>query len=156
LVVVRDRLGLAADGDDRAELAVVGDAVADLALGRLAAGALRGPRHPALAEPAPRRLHVAVRLAERAFAVHHRRAPRVPPLLDERGGDLGHDGSSSVAAASGSAAGSGAGAASAAGSAAVSGAGSTAVSPWLCTSYSGASATGSAAGSTAGSAGAAC
>ena len=41
LVVVRDRLGLAADRDHRALRAVVGEAVADLALGRLAAGALR-------------------------------------------------------------------------------------------------------------------
>jgi len=48
LLVVRDRLGLGADRDDDAELAIVGDAVADLALGRLAAGALGGAGKPAL------------------------------------------------------------------------------------------------------------
>src|SRR5213076_1198849 len=48
LLVVRDRLGLGANRDDDAELAIVGDPVADLALGRLAAGALRGAGEPAL------------------------------------------------------------------------------------------------------------
>ena len=48
LVVLRDRLGLAADADDRADGAV--DDVADEALGRLAARALAGRRHPALAQ----------------------------------------------------------------------------------------------------------
>src|SRR4051794_33663432 len=50
LVVVRYRLGLAADGDHRALPAVIGDAIADLTLGRLAARALRRLRHAALAQ----------------------------------------------------------------------------------------------------------
>src|SRR5207302_9376054 len=49
LVVLRDRLGLAADGDHRALRAVVGQAVADEPFGRLAARTLRGTRHALLA-----------------------------------------------------------------------------------------------------------
>jgi len=62
LVVVRDGLGLAADGHDRAAPALVADPVADLPLGRLAAGALLRARDAALAEDPLRGLDVSVRL----------------------------------------------------------------------------------------------
>ena len=72
LLVLRDRLGLAADGDHRADAVL--DPVADEALGRRAAGTLRHLRHPPLAEERARGLEVAARLLERALAVHHRGA----------------------------------------------------------------------------------
>jgi len=84
LVVVGDRLGLAADGDDRAALAVVGDSVADLSLGRLAPSALGGAGQALLAQQDFRALDVAVRLLERALALHHRRSGEVAQFLDER------------------------------------------------------------------------
>ena len=52
------------------------DDVADEALGRLAARALARGRHAALAEQRAGGLEVAVRLLERALAVHHPRAVR--------------------------------------------------------------------------------
>src|SRR6266540_1279220 len=107
LLVLRDRLGLAADRHHRR--VVVGDAVADDALGRLAPGALRSRREPALAQQHTRRLDVAARLLEGALALHHPRAGRVAELLDEAGRDRGHSAvtswvsGSAVASASGSA-----------------------------------------------------
>jgi len=50
LLVLRDRLRLAPDRDDRAAGAVVGNAVADEPLGRRAVCALRGVGHALLAE----------------------------------------------------------------------------------------------------------
>ena len=71
LVVLRDRLGLAADGDHRAARPSSATRVADLALRRLAAGALARLGHPALAQQPLRGLDVAAGLLERALAVHH-------------------------------------------------------------------------------------
>src|SRR4029077_19552576 len=115
LSVVGDRLRLTADGNDHAPLGVLGDAVADLALGRLTAGPLRRARHSSLAEQFLRGLEVAVRVLQRPLAVHHPRAGQVAELLDQGGGDLGHAPSPSgcalaTVAASGSGSGSGAGA----------------------------------------------
>src|SRR5581483_4366078 len=90
LVVVRDRLGLAADRDHRSLGAVVGEPVPDLALRRLATRTLRGARHPLLAQEDDRRVHVAVRLLQRLLAGHHPRAGAVAQLLDEAGCNLGH------------------------------------------------------------------
>ena len=56
-----DQLRLAADGHDRAAAVVVGDDVADLALGGRAARALAGTRHPLLPQQHPRGLDVAAR-----------------------------------------------------------------------------------------------
>ena len=97
-----DGLGLAADADDRADVAV--DDVADHALGRLAAGALARGRHAALAQERAGSVEIAVRLLERALAVHHPRAGGVAELLDERCADRGaHSGSPpSAATAAGS------------------------------------------------------
>src|SRR5215210_702031 len=58
-LVVRDGLGLTADPDDRPLLRVVGERVADLALRRLATGALRGPAEALLAQELLRSLEVA-------------------------------------------------------------------------------------------------
>ena len=99
VLVLRDRLGLAADRDDRAVCVVGLDE--DDALGRLAVGALRGGRHALLAQELDGRVEVAVRLLQRALAVHHPRARRVAELLHHGGGDLGHDFSSSASAGSG-------------------------------------------------------
>src|SRR5581483_4983433 len=125
LVVVGDRLGLAADPDDDAGSAL--DPVGDLALAGLPAGALRDLGEPALAEDLLGRLDVSARFLEGALAVHHPRTGLVAELLDERCGDLGHAPSSwlAVAASScvaGSTASCSAGAAS--GSASAAGAGS--------------------------------
>src|SRR5581483_2133755 len=98
LVVVRDRLRLAPDGDHRPLRAVLGEAVADLALGRRAVGALGRLRHPALAQEDDRGFHVAVRLLQGALAVHHPGARLVAELLDERRRDLRHYEGSSVGA----------------------------------------------------------
>jgi hypothetical protein len=83
LVVVRHRLCLAADSDQRAPAPVVRQPVADLTLARLAARALRRLRHPLLAQESDGGLEVAVRLLEGALAVHHPRAGLVAELLDE-------------------------------------------------------------------------
>src|SRR5207248_10486892 len=73
--------------------------VADLALRRLAPGPLRRLRHAALPQHDDGGLHVAVRLLERALAVHHPGARAVAQLLYERGRDLrGHCSTSVVAA----------------------------------------------------------
>src|SRR5581483_2856162 len=88
LVVVRDRLGLAADRDHRSLGAVVGEAVPDLALGRLAPRALRRARHALLAQEDDGRVHVAVRLLQRLLAGHHPGAGAVAQLLDEACRDL--------------------------------------------------------------------
>src|SRR5262245_32595167 len=88
LVVLRDRLRLAAHGDHRA--VAVRAAVADESFGRLAACALRGGGHAALAQEDPRGLDVAARLLERALAVHHPCARLVAKLLDEACGNRGN------------------------------------------------------------------
>ena len=67
--------------------ALVGDVEHDLALGGLAAGALRRLRDALLAQQLLRRLEVAAGLLERALAVHHPRAGLLAELLDEAGGD---------------------------------------------------------------------
>ena len=61
--------------------------VADEALARRAAGALAGEGHAALAQERPGGFEVAVRLLERALALHHPGAGGVAELLDEPGGD---------------------------------------------------------------------
>src|SRR5204862_129740 len=99
LLVVGHRLRLAAHRDHRSPGAVLGEPVADLALGGLAPGPLRGLRHATLAQQHDGRLHVAVRLLERALAVHHPGAGAVAQLLDEGGRDLGGHSSTSVVAA---------------------------------------------------------
>src|SRR5215211_69790 len=85
LLVVRDRLGLAADADDRALPGVVGERVPDLALRRLAARALGGLPQAAFAQELLSGLDVAARLDERALAIHHSRAGQLAELLDESG-----------------------------------------------------------------------
>ena len=87
LVVLRDRLGLAADPDDRAAAPV--DDEADEALGRRPARTLSRRRHAALAQQRAGALEIAVRLLERALAIHHPRARRVAELLDEGCADRG-------------------------------------------------------------------
>ena len=88
LVVLRDRLCLAADADDRADAAV--DDRADEALGRGPIGSLAGLRHALLAEQRAGSVEVALRLLERALAIHHPRAGELAELLDEACTDLGH------------------------------------------------------------------
>src|SRR5206468_8096191 len=81
LLVVRDGLRLAADGGHgRDRLA---EPVDDLALRRLAAGALPRRRKALLAQELLCRVQVAARLLERALAVYHPRAGVVAELLDE-------------------------------------------------------------------------
>src|SRR3954452_8608866 len=89
-LVVRDRLGLAAEGNDDAALGVVGHAVPDLALGRLAAGALGCTGESALPQQRLRRLEVAVRVLEGALAVHHPGARLVASLRDQSDRAIGH------------------------------------------------------------------
>src|SRR5439155_13638054 len=105
LVVVRYRLGLAADRDQGPELALVGHAVADLALGRHPARALLRARHAALAQEPLGGFDVAVRVLQRALAVHHRSLGLVAKLLDECRADAGHSAgtSSGFASAAGAA-----------------------------------------------------
>src|SRR5204862_5412179 len=91
-------------------------------------GALRRRRHALLAEQLDGVVEVAVRLLERALALHHPRARRIAKLLDHRRGDVGHALSPSLTAV---------------------------VSPGSVTSYSGASATSSAFGAASSSAAAA-
>src|SRR5579864_2495381 len=122
LVAVRNEVGLAADRDHRPLRAVICDAVADLALGRGTVGALCGLRHASLAQQHGRGFHVAVRLLQRALAVHHSGARLVAKLLDERCRDLRHH-----SATSGSAPGSGSGSAAAAGSGSATASGAGAV-----------------------------
>ncbi len=87
LLVLRDGLGLAADRDDRPTFSCTRSRPA---LGRLATGTLRRRRHAFLAQQLDGFVEVAVRLLERALAVHHPRARRIAELLHHRGGDLGH------------------------------------------------------------------
>ena len=119
LLVVRDRLSLAADGDDDPELGVVGDPVADLPLGGLAAGSLGCARQPALPEQGLCGFEITVRVLQGALAIHHPGAGQITKLLDESRRDfrvpLRHAPSPSgceVAAAATSDAGSGSGSAS--------------------------------------------
>src|SRR5207302_6750213 len=86
LLVLRHRLGLAADRRDRAHRA--GDGREDLALGRLAAGLLARRGNALLAQEPLRRLDVAAGLLQRALGGHHPRACAVAELLDEACGDL--------------------------------------------------------------------
>ena len=81
LVVLGDGLGLAADGDDRADVA--GDGGEHLALGRRAAGLLAGGGHALLAQEPLGGLDVAAGLLERALGGHHPGAGPVAKLLDE-------------------------------------------------------------------------
>jgi hypothetical protein len=90
LVVVRDRLGLTADGDHRALLRVVVEAVSDLPFRGRAVRALGRAGHTLLAQQANGGLDVPVRLLQRALAVHHRRAGLVAQLFDECSRDLSH------------------------------------------------------------------
>src|SRR5215217_8871928 len=110
-LVLRDGLGLAADGDHRPRPAL--DPVADETLGRGAAGSLGDLRHALLAEQRARSVEIAARLLERALRVHHRRAGGVAKLLHLRcGNGRAHALSSSVVAVA-SAAGASSGAAAA-------------------------------------------
>src|SRR5439155_13506788 len=119
LVVLGHRLGLAADGRERADVAA--DRHEHDALGGLATGALAGLRHALLAQEPLRSLDVAASLDERVLRVHHPRSRLVAELLDlgcadRRAHSAGTSFSSwaGSAAASGSAASSGAGGTSAA------------------------------------------
>src|SRR5215208_7210802 len=126
VVAVRDEVGFTAQRHDRPLRRVARERVADLALRRLTVGALGGLPEALLAQELLRRLDVTTRVDERSLGVHHPRPGQVAELLDERGGDGGHDWASSVLWAA---------------------AGSTVSSPCDSTSCSGASATSSAAGS---------
>src|SRR5262249_34712154 len=88
LLVLRDRLGLAADGDHRAAGVVVSEAVTDESLRRRAVCALRGVRHALLAQQDDGRLHVSLRLLQRALAVHHPGTGLFAELADELSRDL--------------------------------------------------------------------
>src|SRR5262249_48583880 len=68
-VTLRDEVGLAVELDDRADIAV--DRDLDRAFVRVASGALGGAGQALLAQPVLGRVHIAVRLLERALAVHH-------------------------------------------------------------------------------------
>ena len=83
LLIIRDGLGLAADGDDDAALAVVGEAIADRSLSCFAAGALGGAREPALAQQRLGGLEIPICVLQRPLAVHHPRARLVAELLVE-------------------------------------------------------------------------
>src|SRR5215210_8099133 len=126
VVAVRDEVRLTAQRHDGPLRRVARERVADLALRRLAVGALGGLPEALLAQELLRRLDVTTRVDERSLGVHHPRAGEITQLLDERGGDRGHDWASSALWAA---------------------AGSTVSSPCDSTSCSGASATSSAAGS---------
>src|SRR5205823_2444891 len=102
LLVVGNRLGLTADRDHRAAGAVGRQAVADEPFGRRPVGALRRVRHPLFAQEDDRGLHVAVRLLQRALAVHHSRARALAELADELSRDLRRHQASSVPAFVGS------------------------------------------------------
>src|SRR3954452_879984 len=141
-VVVRHRLGLAADADDRPGRAV--DAGEDTALGRLATGPLARLREALLAERALCRFEVSSALDERLLALHHPGARRVAELLDEACADRRHCALSSVLGVASTATSASTGAASASTGAASAAAGAA-------SSVAGA---GSAAGSAAGAAGA--
>ena len=110
VVVLRDRLRLAADGDERPARRVAGDPIGHPSLGRRPTGPLRSARHALLAEQAGRELDVAVRILERALAVHHPRARPLAELLHEACRDLAHSAASvapsagATAAATGSSA----------------------------------------------------
>src|SRR5207302_1576986 len=111
---VRERLRLAADGDHRAD-GLLRQVVDDLALGGLAAGLLRSLRKALLADQLDGLVDVAGRVDQGALAVHHPGARALAKLLDEGGGDLRHDRTSSVSVSgSGWDAGSGAASGSAA------------------------------------------
>ena len=88
LVVLRDRLRLAADADDRADAGL--DDRADEALGRRAVGALAGLRHALLAQQRPGGVDIALRVLQRPLAIHHARARGLTKLLDEGCTYLGH------------------------------------------------------------------
>jgi hypothetical protein len=87
LVVLRDRLGLAPNGDDRSDVPV--DAREHLALSGLTAGALACGGEASFAQDAACLLEIAVGFDERALALHHARAGLVAELLDLRRGDRG-------------------------------------------------------------------
>src|SRR5439155_12097722 len=74
LLVPRDRLRLAADADDRSDSRFVVDDEAHEPFGRRAIRPLAGRGHPTLAQERAGRVEVAVRLFQRALAVHHPRA----------------------------------------------------------------------------------
>src|SRR5215207_4004844 len=88
LFVLRNGLGLAADGDERAHLLV--DPRQNNALRRLAARALACLRHSALAQELLRGVDIAFRFLQRPLGVHHSRAGLVAELLDEGCRDLSH------------------------------------------------------------------
>src|SRR5215210_4757972 len=102
LLVLRHRLGLGADGHERAMPAV--EPREDGAFGRLTAGALARRGHPALTQERLGGLDIAGRLLERAFAIHHSGSRLLTELLDEVRRDLGRahwDSPSSAGAAAG-------------------------------------------------------
>src|ERR671922_34227 len=82
LLVLRHRLGLATDSDQRAS--VLGDPREDDALGGLPAGALACLGHPALAQKPLRGLDVAAGLLQGALAVHHSGARLLAEVDDEQ------------------------------------------------------------------------
>src|ERR671922_841331 len=87
LLVLRDRLGLAAHRDQRAS--VLRDPREHDPFSGLPTRAFAGLGHPALAQEPLCGLDVTARLLEGALAVHHPGARLVPELLDEPGWNLG-------------------------------------------------------------------
>src|SRR5207237_278787 len=130
LLVLRDRLGLAADGDDRPGRVVALDEY--YALGRLAPGALRGRGHALLAEELDGVVEVTAGLLQGALALHHPRARRVAELLHHCGRDLCHSASSSAGASAGASTG---GVSAGGGVSAVAAAGSGSVSACACSDF---------------------
>src|SRR5215217_2362866 len=152
VVAVRDEVGFTAQRHDRPLRRVARERVADLALRRLTVGALGGLPEALLAQELLRRLDVTTRVDERSLRVHHPRPGQVAELLDERGGDGGHDWASSVLwAAAGSTVSSPCDSTSCSGASATSSAAGAGASATSSAAGSGASATSSAAGSGAGS-----
>src|SRR5215213_2113565 len=152
VVAVRDEVGFTAQRHDRPLRRVARERVADLALRRLTVGALGGLPEALLAQELLRRLDVTTRVDERSLGVHHPRPGQVAELLDERGGDGGHDWASSVLwAAAGSTLSSPCDSTSCSGASATSSAAGAGASATSSAVGSGASATSSAAGSGAGS-----
>ena len=107
LLVLRHGLGLAADCDERADVA--GDRGQHFAFGGLPPRLLAGCGHALLAQEPLGRLDVSPGLLERALGRHHPRAGQVAELLDEPCGDLhlAHCASWGTASASGSGSGCG-------------------------------------------------
>ena len=91
-VVARNEVGLGIHFDDGGVMARRFDG--DEALGGNAAGLLGGLGQALLAQPVDGGFDVAIRLVQRALAVHHARAGLFAELFHQCGGDVGHGESS--------------------------------------------------------------